>query len=290
MKAVIPAAGLGTRFLPATKAQPKEMLPVVDKPVIQYVVEEAVSAGVDDILMITGRGKRAIEDHFDRSVELEQMLMSGGSSEGLSLVLDISMLADIHYIRQKSPLGLGHAVLCAEKHVGRDPCIVMLGDVIIVDHDCLPRLIELYERYKCSVIAVERVDPALISSYGVIDGEAIEDGVFEIRNLVEKPPTEKAPSNLAIFGRYLLTPAIFKHLKNTKPGKNGEIQLTDGLCSLLSEERILALEVGGKAYDIGNRLAWVKANIALGLDNEEMGEPLMAFLRSISGPSGICDT
>jgi UTP--glucose-1-phosphate uridylyltransferase len=290
MKAVIPAAGLGTRFLPATKAQPKEMLPVVDKPVIQYVVEEAVAAGVDDILLVTGRGKRAIEDHFDRSVELEQMLMNGGSPEGLSLVLDISMLADIHYIRQKSPMGLGHAVLCAEKHVGHDPCIVMLGDVIVVDHDCLPRLIELYERHHCSVIAVERVDPSAVSSYGVIAAEPLEDGVFEIRDLVEKPSPEQAPSNLAIFGRYLLTPAIFEHLKATRPGKNGEIQLTDGLCSLLSEERILAVELGGEAYDIGNRLAWIKANVALGLLDEEMGEPLLEFLRSISSPAGICDT
>lgn len=283
MKAVIPAAGLGTRFLPATKAQPKEMLPVVDKPVIQWVVEEAVAAGVDDILMVTGRGKRAIEDHFDRSVELEQTLQNGGSTKGLSLILDISTMADIHYIRQKQALGLGHAVLCAEKHVGQDPFLVMLGDVIVVDHCCLPRLMELNKTFGCSVIAVERVDEALVSSYGVIEGEPLGDGVWDVKALVEKPAPEDAPSNMAIFGRYLLTPTIFKHLKETKPGKNGEIQLTDGLVSLLSEERILAAEIQCECYDIGNKLAWVEANVSLALQDDEMREPLARYLAEVCG-------
>lgn len=278
MKAVIPAAGMGTRFLPATKAQPKEMLPVVDKPVIQWVIEEAVAAGVDDILMITGRGKRAIEDHFDRSVELEQMLANGGKSKGLSQILDISTMADVHYIRQKQPLGLGHAILCAEKHVGDEPFIVMLGDVIVVDHCCLPELIELYKTFGCSVIAVERVEEELVSNYGVIDGEELGDGVYSVKTLVEKPSPDKAPSSLAIFGRYLLTPAVFRHLKQTEPGYGGEIQLTDGLLSLLGEERIVACEVDCRAYDIGNKLAWLTANLELALDDDELGADLKQYL------------
>lgn len=279
MKAVIPAAGLGTRFLPATKAQPKEMLPVVDKPVIQYVVEEAAAAGIDDILLVTGRGKRAIEDHFDRSLELETMLSTAGSTAGLASILDISALADIHYIRQKQPLGLGHAILCAEKHVGDEPFIVMLGDVIVVDHCILPTLIELHARFGCSVIAVEKVDRELVSSYGVIDAEPLGDGVYAVKDLVEKPAPKDAPSDLAIFGRYLLTPAIFSHLRRTQPGKNGEIQLTDGLVSLLAEERIIAVAVDCRTYDIGNRLSWIEAQVKLALDDSELGGPLMSFLK-----------
>jgi UTP--glucose-1-phosphate uridylyltransferase len=192
-------------------------------------------------------------------------------------------MADIHYIRQKQALGLGHAVLCAEKHVGQDPFLVMLGDVIVVDHCCLPELIELNKRFGCSVIAVERVDEQLVSSYGVIDGEQISEGVWDVKALVEKPAPEDAPTNLAIFGRYLLTPTIFKHLKETKPGKNGEIQLTDGLVSLLSEERILACEIQCECYDIGNKLAWIEANVALALQDDEMREPLTRYLDEVCG-------
>ncbi len=269
MKAVIPAAGLGTRFLPATKAQPKEMLPVVDKPTIQYVVEEAVQSGIDDILIVTGRGKRAIEDHFDRSIELETHLEQKNDQEFLDELLRLADLADIHYIRQKEARGLGHAIYCARKHIGNEPFAVLLGDTItLTETPCTQKLWQIFEEYKASAIAVEEVPWEKVSQYGIIKGKQITEDIFLIEDLVEKPPREKAFSNLAIFGRYVLTPTIFECLKRTKPGKGGEIQLTDALKLLLEKEPIYAYEVKGRRYDIGKKIDWLIANIELALDRK----------------------
>lgn len=281
MKAIIPAAGLGTRFLPVTKAQPKEMLPVVDKPVIQYVVEEAVAAGVTDILMVTGRGKRAIEDHFDRSVELEQLLERSGATERLCQVRAISELADVYYVRQKRPRGLGHAVLCGAGHVCDEPFFVLLGDVIVPRMDCLPRLQEVHERHGGSVLAVTPVDPALVSRYGVIAGEEIEPGVWRVTDLVEKPEPDQAPSGLAIFGRYLLTPKVMEILPHVQPGRGDEVQLTDALRELLKTEEIFAVVENDPGFDTGNVLSWLEANIALALASPEHGPALRASLEHL---------
>ncbi|MDP2210118.1 MAG: UTP--glucose-1-phosphate uridylyltransferase GalU [Candidatus Aquicultor sp.] len=281
-KAVIPAAGLGTRFLPITKSQPKEMVPVVDKPTIQYVVEEAVASGIDDILIITGRGKRAIEDHFDRSFELEAELKKKNDHALLAELETIAELADIHYIRQKVAAGLGHAVLCAKKHIGENAFAVLLGDIITLsDSPCTKDLIGIYERYGASVIAVQPVPIEDVRRYGVIKGEQVDDGLYRIVDLVEKPTPEKAPSNLAVLGRYVLTPAIFDCLEQTKPGLGGEIQLTDALRLLLEREEMYALEATGPRYDIGNKLSWIKATVELALMNEEMGEELRVYLQEL---------
>jgi UTP--glucose-1-phosphate uridylyltransferase len=282
LKAIIPAAGLGTRFLPVTKAQPKEMLPVVDKPVIQYVVEEAVAAGVDDVLIVTGRGKRAIEDHFDRSVELEVLLERGGKEVELERVKAISELAEVFYVRQKYPRGLGHAVLCGAPHIGGEPFFVLLGDVLVPANDCLPRLREVHERYgSASVLAVTPVGSELVSSYGVIAGEQVEPGVWRVSDLVEKPSPEEAPSDLAIFGRYLLTPRVMELLPRVEEGAGGEIQLTDALRELLRSEEVYAVEMESPGYDTGNILAWLEANIALALEEDELGGQLRASLAAI---------
>jgi UTP--glucose-1-phosphate uridylyltransferase len=283
MKAIIPAAGLGTRFLPVTKAQPKEMLPVVDKPVIQYVVEEAVAAGVTDILLVTGRGKRAIEDHFDRSVELEQLLESSGACDRLVQVRAISELADVYYVRQKRPRGLGHAVLCGAGHVCDEPFFVLLGDVIVPRMDCLPRLQEVHERYGGSVLAVSPVDPTLVSRYGVIAGEEIEPGVWRVTDLIEKPAPDQAPSALAIFGRYLLTPRVMEILPHVQPGRGDEIQLTDALRELLQTEEIYAVVESDPGFDTGNVLSWLEANVALTLESPEYGTALRASLERLLG-------
>jgi UTP--glucose-1-phosphate uridylyltransferase len=283
MKAIIPAAGLGTRFLPVTKAQPKEMLPVVDKPVIQYVVEEAVAAGVDDILIVTGRGKRAIEDHFDRSLELEELLARSGASEKLDLVRSISDLCEDFYVRQKYPRGLGHAVMCGASHVCDEPFFVLLGDVIVPRCDVLPRLRAVHERHGGSVLAVTPVAPDLVSRYGVIAGEEIEPGVWKVTGLVEKPPADEAPSNLAIFGRYLLTPTIMDILPGVAPGRGDEIQLTDALCKLLETETIHAVVEADPGYDTGNVNSWLEANIELALTSPEHGDAMRASLRRILG-------
>lgn len=281
MKAVIPAAGFGTRFLPLTKAQPKEMLPVVDKPVIQFVVEEAVAAGLTDILVVTGRGKRAIEDHFDRSFELETILDNHGKCDALGGLEAISNLADIHYIRQKHPKGLGHAVLCGEHHVGDKPFLVLLGDVIVPSNDCIPQLIDLYHEHHCSVIAVEPVEPDAVERYGIIAGKKVGDGVWKVEDLVEKPSPEEAPSNLAIFGRYLLTPDIFRYLHRTKPGRGGEIQLTDALKALLAHEEMYAVEMTSKRFDIGNKLSWIEANVALAIEDPDIEMAFREYLRKL---------
>lgn len=278
MKAIIPAAGLGTRFLPVTKAQPKEMLPVVDKPVIQYVIEEAVEAGVTDVLIVTGRGKRAIEDHFDRSVELEELLERSGKTAELETIRGISDIAEVFYVRQKQPRGLGHAVMVGAPYTNREPFFVLLGDVLVPKYDCLPRLAEVHERYGGSVLAVTPVEPELVSRYGVIAGTEIEPGVFEITDLVEKPSAEEAPSNLAIFGRYLCTPMVMDMLPDIPPGRGDEIQLTDALKETLKHEKIYAVSMDFPGYDTGNILAWLEANVALALHTEDLGPALRETL------------
>lgn len=278
MKAVIPAAGLGTRFLPATKAQPKEMLPVYDKPTIQYVVEEAVESGVDDILIITGKGKRPIEDHFDRSFELEHHLKTKGKEDYLKEVEYISNLADIHFIRQKKQKGLGDAIYCAKKHVGNEPFVVMLGDTITKGvSPCTKQLIEVYEKYGKSAIAVEEVPEDKIERYGIIGGNEVEPGVIDINQLVEKPPRSVAPSNLAIMGRYFLTPDIFDHIENVEPGYGGEIQLTDALAKL---DAIYGKVFVGESYDIGNRVDWLKTSLKFAMEDENSRADILDFIQN----------
>lgn len=281
-KAVIPAAGLGTRFLPITKSQPKEMIPVVDKPTIQYVVEEAVASGVNDILIITGRGKRAIEDHFDRSFELESVLKKKNDYNAVAELEEIAKLADIHYIRQKVAAGLGHAVMCAEKHIGDNPFAVLLGDAITLsDNPCTRVLVKHYNKLGASVVAVERVPKEEVRNYGIIKAEKVGDYLYRVTDLVEKPSPKDAPSDLAMLGRYVLTPGIFKSLAQTKSGLGGEIQLTDALKRLLKKEEVYAFEVTGPRYDIGNKLSWIKATIELALLSEEFGPELRVYLKRL---------
>ncbi len=281
-KAVFPAAGLGTRFLPATKAQPKEMLPVVDKPIIQYAVEEAVNSGIEEIIIVTGRNKRAIEDHFDISFELEYFLQKKGDLDLLKQVREISELGTVYYIRQKEPLGLGHAVLVTKVLVKDEPFAVILSDDLIVsDIPCIKQMVEIYERYKCSVIAVERVPKDEVKNYGIISGREIEEGLYQVTDLVEKPSVEEAPSNLAIVGRYILTPEIFTMLEKVKPGRGGEIQLTDGLKLLLEKEAIYAYEFKGKRYDTGSKLGFLMASVELALQREDLGEQFKKYLRNL---------
>lgn len=281
-KAIIPAAGLGTRFLPATKAQPKEMLPIVDKPTIQYIVEEAVASGIEDIIIISGRGKRAIEDHFDTSYELETKLEQKEKYELLALVKSISNLANIHYIRQKKPKGLGHAIYCAHSFIGNDPFAVLLGDDIVVsEKPCLKQLIQVYEQHKVSIIGTHQVPEEDVSKYGIIETVPGNEGesIQEIKSLVEKPSVEEAPSNLAIMGRYILTPAIFPILKHLSAGKGGEIQLTDGLTQLQKTEKLLAFHFIGKRYDIGDKLGFVKATIDFALLRDDLHEDIKAYMK-----------
>ena len=278
MKAVIPAAGLGTRFLPATKAQPKEMLPVYDKPTIQYVIEESVNSGVDDILIITGKGKRSIEDHFDRSFELEHHLKTKGKEDFLKEIEYISDLADIHFIRQKKQKGLGDAIYCAKKHVGNDSFVVMLGDTITKDKvPCTKQLIDIHEKYGKSVIALEEVPDEKVERYGIIGGEEIEDNIYKIDKLVEKPPLRVAPSNLAIMGRYVLTPDIFDHIENVEPGYGGEIQLTDALSKL---DEIYGQVFKGESFDIGNRIDRLKTSLRFALDDEKAKDEILDFIKN----------
>jgi UTP--glucose-1-phosphate uridylyltransferase len=279
MKAVIPAAGLGIRFLPATKAQPKEMLPVVDKPAIQYVVEEAVASGITDIIIITGRGKRAIEDHFDKSYELEHKLAAAGNDAALEEVQRIASMADIFYIRQKEQLGLGHAILCAKRHVGHDPFAVMLGDDIVVnERPCIGQLVEVHERTHASVVGVESVPPSKISRYGVIKGERVDDEVFAVEDLVEKPSPEEAPSDLAIIGRYVLDPEIFSYLEKIGPGKGGEYQLTDAMRLLCKGKGLYGLRFKGRRFDIGDKSDWIRATVELAMEREDLGPELRSVL------------
>ncbi|MFQ6105628.1 MAG: UTP--glucose-1-phosphate uridylyltransferase GalU [Candidatus Hydrothermarchaeaceae archaeon] len=280
MKAVIPAAGFGTRFLPITKAQPKEMLPVYDKPTIQYVVEEAVASGIDDILIVTGRGKRAIEDHFDRALELEAAL-SNRKSKCLKELEDISNLASIHFVRHKEQRGLGDAIYCARKYIGKEEFAVLLGDTITVaDVPCTRQLMNIFEKYKNSIIAVEKVGREKISSYGVVKAGEIDD-VYKIEDLVEKPSPEKAPSDLGIIGRYILTPRIFRCIEKVNAGVDGEIQLTDALRLLRAEEDIYACKFEGRRYDIGNKLDWLKSSIEIALGSDEVREDLRSHMRKL---------
>ncbi|MGX6591148.1 UTP--glucose-1-phosphate uridylyltransferase GalU [Cetobacterium ceti] len=284
-KAVIPAAGLGTRVLPATKAQPKEMLVIVDKPSLQYIVEELVQSGIEDILIVTGRNKNSIEDHFDHSFELEDTLARKGKNDLLEKVKTIYGMANIYYVRQNHPLGLGHAILKAKSFVGDDPFVVALGDDIMYnpEKEVTKQLIEKYEEYKSSIVGVQEVDPKDVSKYGVIKPvKELDSKTVLMCDFVEKPKLEEAPSLKACLGRYLLTKDIFEYLESTKPGKGGEIQLTDGILSMInSGENVLAYNFEGKRYDIGNKLGLLKANIEFGLRNDETGEELKKYLKSI---------
>ncbi len=284
-KAVFPAAGLGTRFLPATKAQPKEMLPVVDKPIIQYGVEEALAAGCNQIVIITGRGKQAIEDHFDVSYELEKMLEERGKTDLLKIVRQISDMIHVAYVRQKEALGLGHAVLTARELVGHEPFAVLLADdVIDAEVPCLKQLINVFEKTQCSVLATQVVEGPGISSYGVIKGKPVDgwDGrLYEVSDLVEKPRLQDAPSNLAIIGRYVLTPAIFDTLADVQAGAGGELQLTDGLRALLKREKIYAYTFEGKRHDTGDKLGFLKATVEFALKRSDLGGPLRQYLKSL---------
>jgi UTP--glucose-1-phosphate uridylyltransferase len=284
-KAIIPAAGLGTRFLPATKAQPKEMLPIVDKPTIQYIIEEAVASGIEEILIVTGRNKKCIEDHFDKSVELEMELAKNCKDELLELVKGISSMVDIHYIRQKEPRGLGHAIYCAKSFVGNEPFAILLGDDIVYtdksQRPCLKQLIDCYDEYNTSILGVQSVDPENVSKYGIVDGIQIEDRLCKVKGLVEKPSKEEAPSNTAILGRYIVTPKIFDILENTKPGKGNEIQLTDALLELIKNEAMYAYNFEGKRYDVGDKLGFLEATVEYALRKPELKDEFIEYLRSV---------
>ena len=290
-KVVIPAAGLGTRFLPATKSQPKEMLPVVDKPGIQYVVEEAVRAGLEDILIVTGRGKDSLEDHFDRSLELESHLERTGKDEELAIVRAIADLADIHYVRQKEPLGFGHAVLAGRAHVGDEPFVVMVGDEIVPEprgdeEPLLERMIDVFERHDGSALMVQEVPAESVSSYGVVAGEAVADGVLRVSDMVEKPAPGDAPSNLAARGRYVFEPEIFEAIERTSTGVGGEIQLTDAIRLLAQERAVFAYVHDGPIFDAGKKLDWLRATLELALRRDDLAKPLQELLREIVDRTG----
>lgn len=283
-KAVIPAAGLGTRFLPATKAMPKEMLPIVDKPTIQYIVEEAIASGIEEILIITGKSKRAIEDHFDRSIELEVELEKKNNQELLELVKSVSEIVNIHYIRQKSPNGLGHAISCAKIFVGDEPFAVLLGDDVVYNDGkpCLRQLIDVYEAQGSSVLGVQEVAESEVNKYGIVDGQEISKGLYTVNDLVEKPAVEEAPSNVAILGRYIINPSIFEILENTAPGKGGEIQLTDALKVLAKQEDMVAYCFEGKRYDVGNKQGFLEATVETALRRPELKDEFTAYLKKIT--------
>lgn len=283
-KAIIPAAGLGTRFLPATKAQPKEMLPIVDKPTIQYIVEEAIASGIEDIIIISGRGKRAIEDHFDKSYELEETLLKKEKMEMLAEIKGISNMANIHYIRQKEPLGLGHAIGCAKHFIGDEPFAVLLGDDIVQSETpCLKQLINVFERYNSSVVGVQLVPDEDVSKYGIVSPKStsVEDGVIHVKDLVEKPKLEDTPSNYAIMGRYVLRPEIFQILDELVPGAGDEIQLTDAIKKLNENQVVLAYEFSGDRYDVGDKLGFVKATIDFALQREYLRTDVLNYLEKI---------
>ena len=281
-KAVIIAAGRGTRFLPVTRSQPKEMLPLVDKPLIQYAVEEAINSGIEQVIMVTARGKQAIDDYFDRCFELEQFLEQKGETELLRQMQELSNMVDICYVRQKEQLGLGHAILTAKDIIGKEPFAVILPDDIIdSDVPSLKRMIEVYEEYGAGVIAVERVSDENIRKYGIIEPRQVSEGVYQVLSLVEKPELAQAPSHLGIVGRYILTPEIFDVLMVTPPGKGGEIQVTDGLQLLLKQQALYAYELGGVRYDTGTPLGWLEATVALALKRDDIGPELREYLRKL---------
>lgn len=278
-KAVIPAAGLGTRFLPATKAQPKEMLPIVDKPTLQYIIEEAVASGIEEILIITGRNKSSIENHFDRSIELELELERSGKLELLENVRHISDMANIHYIRQKEPRGLGHAILCAKSFIGDEPFAVLLGDDIVYsERPCLRQMLDVYETHQTTILGVQNVPPHEVDRYGMVKGSALSEGLYAVEDLIEKPSLLEAPSQLAILGRYIISPRIFKILEKTLPGKNQEIQLTDALRILCKEEDVYAFEYKGRRYDVGNKLGFLEATVDYALRDQQIKDAFLAYL------------
>jgi UTP--glucose-1-phosphate uridylyltransferase len=281
-KAIIPAAGLGTRFLPATKAMPKEMLPIVDKPTIQYIVEEAIASGIEDIIIVTGKGKRAIEDHFDHAFELEQNLFEKGKVELLKQVQHTSKMADIHYIRQKEPKGLGHAVWCARKFIGNEPFAVLLGDDIVrADKPCLKQLIEQYEETGSSIIGVQEVPENQTSRYGIIDPNSQKNRLYGVSDFVEKPVQGTAPSNLAIMGRYILTPGIFEFLERQETGAGGEIQLTDAIQKLNELQKVYAYNFEGVRYDVGEKLGFIETTIKFALEDKELKRPLIELITNL---------
>jgi UTP--glucose-1-phosphate uridylyltransferase len=283
-KAIIPAAGLGTRFLPATKAQPKEMLPIVDKPTIQYIVEEAVASGIEEIIIIIGRGKRSIEDHFDKSYELEDALLKKNKLDILEEVKNISSLANIYYVRQKEALGLGHAILCAKSFIGNEPFAVLLGDDIVMSEiPCLKQIINVFEYCNCSVVGIQRVPDLDVCKYGIIKpkGANLEPNLFRIDKLVEKPDKEKAPSNYAIMGRYVLRPEIFEVLAQLPPGHGGELQLTDAINELNTRQAVLAYNFEGKRYDIGDKIGFIKATLDFALQREDTREDVIDYLKNV---------
>ncbi|MEN3005215.1 UTP--glucose-1-phosphate uridylyltransferase GalU [Dehalobacterium formicoaceticum] len=280
-KAVIPAAGLGTRFLPATKAQPKEMLPIIDKPTIQFIVEEAVASGIEDILIVTGRGKRAIEDHFDKSYELEAELEKHKKYELLSMMQEISGMANIQYVRQKEALGLGHAILCARRFVEHEPFAVLLGDdVIRAEKPCLQQMMEVFEEHEVSVLGVQPVPDTDVHKYGIVKGNMVQNRLYDVEDLVEKPAREHAPSNLAILGRYIIHHDIFKILEEQQPGAGGEIQLTDSLRTLSKNRKLYAYIFEGKRYDVGDRMGFLEATVDFALEREDLREDFQRYLLS----------
>ncbi|HAG70453.1 MAG TPA: UTP--glucose-1-phosphate uridylyltransferase [Lachnospiraceae bacterium] len=282
-KAIIPAAGLGTRFLPATKAQPKEMLPIVDKPTIQYIIEEAVQSGIEDIVIVNGRYKGSIEDHFDRSIELELELSNKNNTEALDMVRSISEMANIYFIRQKKPLGLGHAVLCAQKFIGKDPFAVLLGDDVVVSKTpALKQMIDIYNEYHCSVLGVQTVPHELTFQYGIVDGKAVDDRVYKIKDLVEKPSVDETPSDVAILGRYILTADIFSYLETQEKGAGGEIQLTDALKRMAKDEAVYAYDFKGHRYDCGSKTGFLQANLEFGLRRPELREELERYIKELA--------
>ena len=283
-KAVIPAAGFGTRFLPATKSQPKEMLPIVDTPTIQYVVEEAVKSGIDDILMIIGKGKRSIEEHFDRNFELESQLQEKDKEEELKAIKSITEMANIHFVWQKELNGLGDAIKYAKFHVNNEPFAVLLGDTLIESNNKVPvtrQLMEVFDKYNESVVALEEVDPLLVSRYGIIGGDVIDAGIYLINKFIEKPEIGKAPSNLAIASRYVFTSEIFDYLDKLKPGKNNEIQLTDAMQLMLKDKRMYGLRFDGVRHDIGNKLDFLKTNVIFGLKRQDFGDEFKTWLQNL---------
>ena len=283
-KAVIPAAGLGTRFLPATKAQPKEMLPIVDKPTLQYIIEEAVASGVEEILIITGRNKKSIEDHFDKSVELELELENKGKTDLLEIVRGISNMVNIHYIRQKEPKGLGDAIYCARYFIGDEPFAIMLGDDMVDNGQgppCLKQLIDAYEAHNASILGVQEVDKENTDKYGIIDGQKLSNNIYKVKALVEKPDPDQAPSNVAILGRYIITPQIFDILGQIPPGKNGEIQLTDALEILKDKEDMYAYVFEGRRYDLGDKLGFLQATVDAALEKPELRDEFLRYLNQV---------
>jgi UTP--glucose-1-phosphate uridylyltransferase len=281
-KAVIPAAGFGTRFLPATKVIPKEMLPIVDKPTIQYNIEELINAGIEEILIITGRNKEAIMDHFDKSPELETLLRKNDKLELLKISEDVSNMVNIHFVRQKEAKGLGHAILCAKEFVGKEPFAVLLGDdVVYSEKPCIKQLIDVYNEYQSSILGVQKVKEENVSKYGIIDGEKIAYKTYDVKDMVEKPEKDKAPSNIAILGRYILTPEIFEELENTKKGVGGEIQLTDGILNLSKKQDVYAYVFDGRRYDAGSKLGYLEANVEYALRHNEVKDDFKLYLKEL---------